>query len=107
MSGVEDAGVLTASYEDNTSQGKSWIFDSGSTVHVRSQKELFNSLVANEEGTIKMMDGSACKVIGIGTVKITERDETMRAQEAVRYVPEARYNLIRVLDEKGCQIQVQ
>ena len=31
-----------------------------------------------------------------------ERDETVRALEAVRYAPEARYNLtsIRVLDEK-------
>ena len=33
----------------------------------------------------------------------------MRALEAVRYVLEAQYNLIsiRVLDEEGCQIQVQ
>ena len=33
----------------------------------------------------------------------------MRTLEAVWYVPEARYNLIsiRVLDEEGCQIQVQ
>ena len=38
------------SNEDNTSQGKGWIFDSGSTVHVCSQKELFNSLVARKKG---------------------------------------------------------
>ena len=38
MSGVEDTEVLIASYEDNTSQGKGWIFDLGSTVHVCSQK---------------------------------------------------------------------
>ena len=30
LSGVEDTEVLMASYEDNTSQGKGWIFDSGS-----------------------------------------------------------------------------
>ena len=43
------------------------------------------------------------------TVKVTERDGTVRALEAVWYVPEARYNLksIRVLDEEGCRIQVQ
>ena len=52
-----------ASYEDNTSQDKGWIFDSDSTVHVCFQKELFNnSLDAKEEGNIKMVDGSACKV---------------------------------------------
>jgi len=95
-----------ASYKDNTSQGKGWIFDSSSAVHVCSQKELFNnSLVTKEEKIVKMVDGSACEVIGIGTVKITGRDGTVRALEAVRYVPEAWYNLIsmRVLDEEGCQ----
>jgi len=53
LSSLEDTEVLIASYEDNTSQSKSWIFDSGSTVHVCSQKELFNSLVAKEEGTVQ------------------------------------------------------
>ena len=65
-----------ASYECNTSQDKCWIFDSGSTVHVCSQKKLFNSLVVTEEETAKMMDDSACKVIGTGTVNVTERDGT-------------------------------
>jgi len=91
-------------------QGKYWIFDSGSTVHVCFQKELFNNfLVAKEEGIVKMVDGSACEVIGTETIKVTGRDRTVRTLEAVRYVPEARYNLIsiRVLDEKGCRIQMQ
>ena len=35
-SGVEDIEILMASYEDNTSQGKDWIFDSGSTIYVCS-----------------------------------------------------------------------
>jgi len=83
MSGVENTEVLMASYEDNTSQGKRWIFDSCSMVHVCFQKELFNSLVAKDEGIVKMVDGSACEVIGIGTIKITERDRTVRALEAV------------------------
>jgi len=103
-SGVEDTEILMISYENNTSQGKGWIFDSGSTVHVCSQKELFNnSLVVKEEGIVKMVDGSVCEIIGTGTVKVTGRDGIVRALEAVWYVPEARYNLIsiRVLDEEG------
>ena len=104
LSGLEKTKILMASNEDNTSQGKSWIFDSASTVHVYSQKELFNSLITKEEETVKMVDDSACKVIGTGTVKVTGRDVTMDALEAARYVPEARYNLIsiKVLDEEGC-----
>jgi len=58
-------------------------------------KELFNnSLVAKEEEIVKMVDGSACEVIGTGIVKVTERDGTMHALEAVQNVPEIRYNLI-------------
>ena len=36
--------VLMTYVKDITSQGKSWIFDSASTVHVCFEKELFNSL---------------------------------------------------------------
>ena len=99
---------MTSYIEENTSQGKSWIFDSGSTIHVRSQKELFNSLVEKEEAIVKMVDGSACKVINTGTVNITERDGTVRALKVSHYVLKARYNLIsiRALDEEGCPIQV-
>ena len=66
-------------------------------------------MAAKEERIVKMVDGSACEVISTGIIKITERDGTMRAFEAVRYVPEARYKLIsiKVLDEEGCRIQVQ
>jgi len=106
-----DTEVLVASYiKDNTSQGKNWIFDSGSTVHVYSQKELLNnSLVAKEEGIVKMVDGSACEVIGTGIAKVTEKDGMVRTLVAVWYVSETRYNLItvRVLNEEGYQIQVQ
>ena len=42
-------------------------------------------MVIKEEGTVKIVDGSACEVIGTGTVKVTGRDETVRALEAVRY----------------------
>ena len=70
---------------------------------------MFNSLVVKEEGTVKMVDGSTCEVISTVTVNVTYRDGTVRALEAVRYVPEAWYNLISigVFDEEGCWIQVQ
>ena len=50
-------------------------------VYVYSQKELFNSFVIKEEGTVKMVDGSACEVIDIRTVKVTERDGMVHALE--------------------------
>ena len=36
-----------------------------------------------ENGTVKMMDGSACEIISTGTVKVTEKDEMMHALEAI------------------------
>ena len=60
LSGLEETKGLMASNEDNTFKGKGWIFDSGSIVHVCSQKEPFDSLVAKEEGIVKMVDGLAC-----------------------------------------------
>jgi len=40
-------------------------------------------LVAKEEETVKIVNGSAYEVINIETVKIAERDGTMRALKAV------------------------
>ena len=70
---------------------------------------MFNSLIEKEEATVKVVVGSACKVIGTETVKVTERDEMVHALEVIQYVLEACYNLISiwVLDKEGCQIQVQ
>jgi len=67
---------------------------------------MFNLFAAKEEGSVRIVDGSACEVIGTGSVNVTGRDGTMRTLEAVRYVSEARYNLISIvmLDSKGCQI---
>ena len=42
------------------------------------RKSFFNSLVAKEEGILKMVDGSAYEVINTRTVKVTRRDVTVR-----------------------------
>jgi len=49
---------------------------------------MFNSFVVKEEGTVKMVDGSACKVIDTGTCKVKGKDGIMHALEVVRYVSE-------------------
>jgi len=66
-------------------------------------------LFVNEEGIIKMVDDSTCEVIGTEKVKVTEREEMMRALKAVQYISKTQCYLIsiRVLNEKGGRIQVQ
>ena len=83
MGGVDTEVLMTFYVEDNISQIKGWILDSGSTIHVYFHKEMFNSLVAKKERTVEMMDDSACEVIDIRTVNVTCRDGTVRALEAV------------------------
>ena len=70
---------------------------------------MFNSLVAKEEGTVKMVDGLACKIIDTGKINVTCGNGMVRALKEVRYVSEVRYNLIsiRMLDEEGRMLQVQ
>ena len=94
MSGVDTKVLMTSYVEYYTSQSKGWIFDFGSMVHVYFHKEMFNSLVAKEEGTVKMVDSSACEVIDTGTINVTCRERMLRALEAIRYVQEVWYNLI-------------
>ena len=40
--------------------------------------------MTKEEAIIKMVDGSACEVIGTRTINIIERDGMIHALEAVR-----------------------
>ena len=62
---------MTSYVEDNTSQGKSWIFDSGSKVHVCSKKELFNNfLVAKKERIVKMVDDSFKRSLVLGQSRL-------------------------------------
>jgi len=83
MSGIDTEVLMTSYVEDNTSQGKNWIFDSSSVVHVHSHKEMFNSFIVKKKRTVKMMDGSACVIMGTGTVNVTCKDETVHALETV------------------------
>ena len=46
-------------------------------VYAYSQKEMFNSVIAREEGIVKMVDHIACEIISTGTVNVTSRDGTV------------------------------
>jgi len=71
MSSVDTEVFMTSYIGDNTSQGKYWISDNGSMVHACSHKDIFNFLDAKEKGTVKMVDGSACNVIGTRIFNVT------------------------------------
>jgi len=75
ISGIETE-VLMASYvKDNTSQGKGWIFDFGSAVHVCSHKDMVNFLVAKEEGAVNVTGRDGMKKTRYNLISIRVIDE--------------------------------
>jgi len=59
-------------------------------------KRVVQLLVYKTGKDVKMVDGSACKVISIRIVKVTEKDGVVCALKVVRYILEAYCNLISI-----------
>ncbi|KAL4291591.1 hypothetical protein GQ457_14G021780 [Hibiscus cannabinus] len=70
----------------------SWIIDSGASRHVCYSKELFDSLVPIEGGTILLPDQSVVPVSYSGTVRLS----SSLILKNVLFVPQFRFNLISV-----------
>ena len=96
--------ILTIS-RGNTFSRDDWILDSGSTNHICSVRELFDTFQESKGGSFSLPDGSKCDVEGVGTVKIKMFDGSVRTLGGVAYVPKLRRNLISLsqLDSKGCR----
>ncbi|KAG8491303.1 hypothetical protein CXB51_014552 [Gossypium anomalum] len=102
-------GFLLVSTSDNTKLTSEWILDSGCSFHMCPNREWFSTYSSVERVVVHMGNDLSSKVIGIGTVKIKMRDETIRTLSDVRYVPDLRKNLISlsILDLKGCIINIE
>jgi len=98
---IVEKGIGTSSLD--------WFLDSGCSFHVCSRKEWFASFKAKKGGIARLGDGTACKITGVGTVKIRMYDGTVRTLGGVRYAPRLRRNLISLgtLDSGGCSFSAQ
>jgi len=104
LSGLEKTEVLMASYKVNTSQGKGWIFVSGSRFVYIFKKRCSTPWLQRRKELSRWWMTQLARSLA-QTVKVTERDGTVHVLEAIQYVPEVHYNLIfiRMLDEEGCR----
>ena len=104
----DDGDVLTVSEGKHTISRDDWILDSGCTNHVCSKREYFNEFQKGNLGKVSLGDGSSCKIMGVGTVRIKMSDGAVRTLGGVRYVPKMRRNLISLsrMDSMGCKISV-
>lgn len=103
----EDSGNLLSVRVDISS--KDWLIDSGCTFHMCPNKDWFETLTPFSGGTVLMGNNAACKVAGVGTIKIKMFDGIVRTLGNVRYIPDLKKNLISLgtLDSSGCTTSVR
>ena len=80
-----------------------WIIDSGASFHATSRGEIFTSYSSGDFGHVRMGNGSASKIIGIGDICLETNSGCRLMLREVRHVPDIRFNLISAgkLDENG------
>ena len=79
------------------------VLNSSCSFHMSPDKTLFHEYKIIDGGRVLMGNHNACKIVGIGFVKIRMYDGTTRALEHVRHVPGLKKNLISLgmLDSSG------
>lgn len=77
--------------------------DYGASFHMTACKDYFFTYHPCNGTTIYMADNSTCKIVGIGSVRITMSDGMTSTTEDVRYVPALPKNLLplRKFDADG------
>ena len=104
--GYDTADVLMVDEKDLTSE---WILDLGCTFHMCPIKSWFSSYMERNEGKVRMGNNEACKVFGMGLIKLRLHDGMERTLTNVRYVLDLKRNLISLgmLDLMGCTIKIE
>ena len=91
--GYESAGALTVtSWEPE----KGWVLDSGCSYHICPRKEYFETLELKEGGVVRLGNNKACKIQGMGTIRLKMFDDRDFLLKDVRYIPELKRNLISI-----------
>src|SRR3954471_23054695 len=100
----ESSDVLVVSSSDFK---KEWIMDSGCTWHMTPNKDLFEELCDQDGGSVLLGNNKACKIAGVGSVRLKLHDESIRLLTEVRYVPNLKRNLLSLgeFDKNGYVFQ--
>ncbi len=86
-----------------------WIIDSGASVHLSYDRNLFEEFIPLKEQTLTLVDGNKVSAIGKGVIKLEVQDEkncrTIILND-VFYIPQSKINLISVhqLNKKGFSV---
>jgi hypothetical protein len=101
----DDGNVLAVS---SSSIFEGWVLDSACSFHLCPNRDWLTSYKSTK-GTVLMGNDMACKIVGIGTIKIKMYDGIVRTLTEVRHVSKLKKNLISTsaLDTIGCKIVQQ
>jgi hypothetical protein len=89
----------------SSSISEGWVLDYACSFHLCPNWDWF-VFYKNTDGTVLMGNDMACKIVGIGTIKVKMYDKIVRTLTEVRHVPELKKNLISAgaLDTNDCKI---
>jgi hypothetical protein len=96
---LQDALILSV---DNISE--SWVVDSGASFHATPHRKHFLDYVQGDFGQVHLGDNKPCKIVGMGKVKIKQRNGNQWLLKEVKHVPNLSKNLISTgqLASEGC-----
>jgi hypothetical protein len=94
--------VLAISTSDDRSNDK-WVLDTACTFHMSPKRDWFTTYDSVNGGSVLMGNNFACKIVGIGTIRIRMHDGIVRTLTNVRHIPDLKKNLISLgtLDSLG------
>ena len=70
------------------------IYDSGTSFHATPHRKHFLDSVQGDFGQVHLGDDAPCKIVGMGKVKIKQRNRNQWLLKEVRHVPDIRKNKI-------------
>lgn len=93
----------------NQESSNKWILDSGCLFYMSPIKSWFEELQEKGDGLVLLGNNKACRIKGVGSIRIRMHDGVDRLLKNVRYVPELKRNLIKLgtLDSRGCTFKCE
>ena len=70
--------------------------DSGASFHATPDKKHFHNYVQGDFGKVRLGDDKPCKIVGMGTVFIKQKNGNRWLFKKVRHVPDLKKNLILI-----------
>jgi hypothetical protein len=98
-----DESFLLATLDGSISPSDDWILDTACTFHMSPNRDYFSSYESTTGSSVSLGDGSKCKVLGIGSIRVKLHNGSIGILSDVRHVPGLKVNLISLstLDLKG------